>query len=232
MANYENLKVINVFNKKTYGINEFFDDDLSLNKQITFIDVFRPGLRILLAVLQDERRFQHVEIPKNGDFISVAYSVFPCITEGGIPLHLYVVQHMKVTDEVTFDAKEVTDRWNDKEYHVLRPMTKRERWMYEHEKSLRPWMATVKMTDKEFKERFEQDLGDGAVGINFGSMYLDHWSWVCLDVIKHFYETGEFVETGSDYLDGQNENVIGSIVEAQGKTWNDVKIIHEANRTA
>ena len=92
--------------------------------------------------------------------------------------------------------------------------------------------ATVKMSDKEFKVRFEQDLGDGAVGINFGSMYLDHWSWVCLDVIKHFYETGEFVETGSDYLDGQNENVIGSIVEAQGKTWNDVKIIHEVNRTA
>ena len=76
------------------------------------------------------------------------------------------------------------------------------------------------------------DLGDGAVGINFGSMYLDHWSWVCLDVIKHFYETDEFVETGSDYLDGQNENVIGSIVEAQGKTWDDVKIIHEVNRTA
>ena len=117
-------------------------------------------------------------------------------------------------------------------YHILRNMTEKERLTFNHYRERHPWMATVKMTDEEFRQRFEQDLGDGAVGINFGSMYLDHWSWVCLDVIKHFYETGEFVETGSDYLDGQNENVIGSIVEAQGKTWDDVKIIHEVNRTA
>ena len=65
-----------------------------------------------------------------------------------------------------------------------------------------------------------------------GSMYLDHWSWVCLDAMKYFYETGVFVETGSDYLDGQNEAVISGIVEAQGKSWNEVKIIHEPHRTA
>jgi len=118
------------------------------------------------------------------------------------------------------------------EYHILRPMTKRERWMYNREKELHPWMATVMMTDREFKERFERDLGIGAVGIHFGSMYLDHWSWVCLDVMKHFYETGEFMETGSDYLDGQNEAVISSILKAQGKTWNEVKTIHELHRTA
>ena len=231
MADYENMKVIKVFGEKTFGINEFFDDDLS-SKRITFIDAFRPGLRILLAVIQDERSFQRVEIPKDGDFISVAFSAFPCITKSGIPVHLYIVQHMKVTGEETFDPKEVTDRWDDKEYHILRPMNKRERWMYEREKGLHPWMATVKMSDKDFKERFERDLGDGAVGIHFGRLYLNHWSWVCLDVMKHFYETGEFVETGSNYLDGQNENVIGSIVEAQGKAWEDVKVIEEPHRRA
>ena len=231
MANYENLKVLHVFDKKKLELEEKYEDLFS-KKQVTFIDAFRPGLRILLAVFRPVGRFQRIEIPKKGDFISVDYSVFSCFVKGGTPLHLYVVQHMKVIDEAPFEPKEVMERWNDKAYHILRPMTKRERWMYEREKSLHPWMATVKMSDKEFKVRFEQDLGDGAVGINFGSMYLDHWSWVCLDVIKHFYETGEFVETGSDYLDGQNENVIGSIVEAQGKTWDDVKIIHEVNRTA
>ena len=231
MANYENLKVIKVFEKKTLEFDKFFDEVLA-KKQVTFIDAFRPGLRVLLAVFRPVGRYQRIEIPKNGDFISVDYSVFPCIIKDGTPMFLYVVQHMKVTDEAPFEPKEVTERWNDKAYHVLRPMTKRERWMYEREKDLHPWMATVKMTDEEFRQRFEQDLGDGAVGINFGSMYLDHWSWVCLDVIKHFYETGEFVETGSDYLDGQNEAVISAIVEAQGKTWDDVKIIHEVNRTA
>ena len=231
MANYENLKVIHVFDKKKLELNENYED-LIQKKQVTFIDAFRPGLRILLAVFRPVGKYQRIEIPKVGDFISVDYSVLPYFVKDGTPMLLYVVQHMKVIDEAPFEPKEVMERWNDKAYHILRPMTKRERWMYEREKSLHPWMATVKMSDKEFKVRFEQDLGDGAVGINFGSMYLDHWSWVCLDVFKHFYETGEFVETGSDYLDGQNENVIGSIVEAQGKTWDDVKIIHEVNRTA
>ena len=231
MANYENLKVLHVFDKKKLELEEKYEDLFS-KKQVTFIDAFRPGLRILLAVFLPVGRFQRIEIPKKGDFISVDYSAIPCIMKDGTPMLLYAVQHMKVIDEAPFEPKEVIERWNDKAYHILRPMTKRERWMYEREKSLHPWMETVKMSDKEFKVRFEQDLGDGAVGINFGSMYLDHWSWVCLDVIKHFYETGEFVETGSDYLDGQNENVIGSIVEAQGKTWDDVKIIHEVNRTA
>ncbi len=231
MANYENLKVIHVFDKKKLELNENYED-LILKRQVTFIDAFRPGLRILLAVFRPVGKYQRIEIPADGDFISVDYSAIPCIMNDGTPMLLYAVQHMKVTDEVTFDPQEVTDRWNDKAYHILRPMTKRERWLYEREKDLHPWMATVKMTDKEFKERFERDLGDGAVGIHFGSMYLDHWSWVCLDVFKHFYETGEFVETGSDYLDGQNEAVISAIVEAQGKTWDDVKIIHEVNRTA
>ena len=231
MANYENLKVIKVFDKKTLELNENYED-LILKRQVTFIDAFRPGLRILLAVFRPVGRFQRIEIPADGDFISVDYFAIHCFMKDGTPMLLYVVQHMKVIDEAPFEPKEVMERWNDKAYHVLRPMTKRERWMYEREKDLHLWMATVKMTDEEFRQRFEQDLGDGAVGINFGSMYLDHWSWVCLDVIKHFYETGEFVETGSDYLDGQNEYVISGIVEAQGKSWNEVKIVHEVNRTA
>ena len=231
MANYENLKVIHVFDKKKLELNENYED-LIQKKQVTFIDAFRPGLRILLAVFRPVGKYQRIEIPKVGDFISVDYSVLPYFVKDGTPMLLYVVQHMKVIDEAPFEPKEVMERWNDKAYHILRPMTKRERWMYEREKSLHPWMATVKMSDKEFKVRFEQDLGDGAVGINFGSMYLDHWSWVCLDAMKYFYETGVFVETGSDYLDGQNEAVISGIVEAQGKSWNEVKIIHEPHRTA
>lgn len=117
-------------------------------------------------------------------------------------------------------------------YQILRNMTEKERLTFNHYRERHPWMATVKMTDEEFRQRFERDLGEGAVDRQFNHYYRDYWSWVCLDVMKHFYETGEFVETGSDYLDGQNEHVIWQIVKAQGKTWDDVKIIHEANRTA
>ena len=41
MANYENLKVIKVFDKKTLEFDKFFDEVLA-KKQVTFIDAFRP----------------------------------------------------------------------------------------------------------------------------------------------------------------------------------------------
>ena len=50
MANYENLKVIKVFDKKTLELDKLFSEVVA-NKQVTCIDAFRPGLRILLAVL-------------------------------------------------------------------------------------------------------------------------------------------------------------------------------------
>ena len=72
MANYENLKVIKVFDKKTLELDKLFSEVLA-NKQVTFIDAFRPGLRILLAVFRPVGRFQRIEIPADGDFISVDY---------------------------------------------------------------------------------------------------------------------------------------------------------------
>ena len=49
MANYENLKVLHVFDKKKLELEEKYEDLFS-KKQVTFIDAFRPGLRILLTV--------------------------------------------------------------------------------------------------------------------------------------------------------------------------------------
>ena len=102
MANYENLKVIKVFDKKTLELDKLFSEVLA-NRQVTFIDAFRPGLRILLAVFRPVGKFQRIEIPKDGDFISVDYSAIPCVMKGGTPMLLYAVQHMEVTDEVTFE---------------------------------------------------------------------------------------------------------------------------------
>ena len=119
MANYENLKVIHVFDKKKLELNENYED-LIQKKQVTFIDAFRPGLRILLAVFRPVGKYQRIEIPKVGDFISVDYSVLPYFVKDGTPMLLYVVQHMKVTDEAPFEPKEVMERWNDKAYHILR----------------------------------------------------------------------------------------------------------------
>ena len=66
MANYENLKVIHVFDKKKLELNENYED-LILKRQVTFIDAFRPGLRILLAVFRPVGKYQRIEIPKVGE---------------------------------------------------------------------------------------------------------------------------------------------------------------------
>ena len=100
MANYENLKVIRVFGKKTYEFDEIFD---LAKRPITFIDAFRPGFRILLAVVLPVWKLQRIDMPKVGDLISVDYSAIPCVMKGGTPMLLYAVQHMEVTDGVTFE---------------------------------------------------------------------------------------------------------------------------------
>ena len=102
MANYENLKVYKVFDKRSLDVDEAFCDDLA-NKQVIFIDAFRPGLRILLSVVLPVWKLQRIDMPKVGDFISVDYSAIPCVMKGGTPMLLYAVQHMEVTDEVTFE---------------------------------------------------------------------------------------------------------------------------------
>ena len=102
-------------------------------------------------------------------------------------------------------------------------MTDAERSLYERECEKHPWMKEVRMSDDEVRQTFDRDLGEGSTDKQFARLYRDHWSWVCLAVLKHFYETGEFVILNEDYLDGQNENVVMHIMKSRGADWDTVK---------
>ena len=100
-----------------------------------------------------------------------------------------------------------------------------ERSMYESECERQPWMKEVRMGDEEFRQHFDADLGEGATNRQFRHLYNDHWSWVCLALFKHFYETGEYHHFDNGYLDGQNDYVLYRIMKAHGadrKTIDDV----------
>ena len=99
---------------------------------------------------------------------------------------------------------------------ILREMNEHERELYEKEEERHPWMKTVTMTDDEFREAFDRDLGLGATFLHTIRLYNDHWSWVWLCYMKHFYETGEFHSFDNGYFDGQNDWDLIRIMRAHG----------------
>ena len=108
---------------------------------------------------------------------------------------------------------------------ILRDMTAQERAFYEEDSKKFPWLKTIKMSDDEFLACFERDLGKGMAAIYFEHLWNRHYSWVVLAILKHFYETGEFVHYDWDYTDGQMESTIQQIMMAWGadrQTENDV----------
>ena len=113
---------------------------------------------------------------------------------------------------------------------ILRDMTELECRGYDDFCKDHPWLAEVTMTDDELKARMDHDIGKKYLEYFSGVPYSDHWSWVCIGVWKHFYEHNEFAETGSNYIDGQNEHVVDMILQAHGLEWDDITVLEERNR--
>ena len=108
---------------------------------------------------------------------------------------------------------------------IFRDMTAEEQAYYDEDSKKFPWLKTITMSDDEFLACYERDLGKGMAAICFHSLWNKHYSWVCLAILKHFYETGEFVHYDWDYTDGQMEGIIQEIMQAWGadlQTENDV----------
>ena len=99
---------------------------------------------------------------------------------------------------------------------ILRDMTAQERSFYEEDGKKFPWLMTIHMTDDEFLSCIERDRGKGMSALLFNHLWNKHYSWVFLAVLKHFYETGEFVHYDWDYTDSQTEFIIMNIMEAWG----------------
>ena len=82
---------------------------------------------------------------------------------------------------------------------IYRDMTADEQWFYDQDCKKFPWLKTVTMSDDEFVANIERDRGKGRAALWFDDLWNRHYSWVFLAVIKHFYETGEFVQ-GSSFI--------------------------------
>ena len=90
---------------------------------------------------------------------------------------------------------------------IFRDMTAEERSFYEEDGKKFPWLMTVHMSDDEFLACIERDRGKGFSALLFNDLWNKHYSWVFLAVLKHFYETGEFVHYDWDYTDSQTETL-------------------------
>ena len=99
---------------------------------------------------------------------------------------------------------------------ILRDMTAQEQAFYDEDSKKFPWLKTITMSDDEFFACFERDKGKGITALLFHHLWNKHYSWVYLAVLKHFYETGEFVHYDWDYTDSQTEYLIQDIMEAWG----------------
>ena len=99
---------------------------------------------------------------------------------------------------------------------IFRDMTAEEQAYYDEDSKKFPWLKTVTMSDDEFFACFERDLGKGSAALWFNHLWNKHYSWVFLAVLKHFYETGEFVHFDWDYTDSQTEGVLWDIMIAWG----------------
>ena len=85
---------------------------------------------------------------------------------------------------------------------IFRDMTAEEQAYYDEDSKKFPWLKTITMSDDEFLACYERDLGKGMAAICFHSLWNKHYSWVCLAILKHFYETGEFVHYSSSIMIG------------------------------
>lgn len=108
---------------------------------------------------------------------------------------------------------------------ILRDMTVAEQAFYEQDCKIFPWLKTVTMSDDEFFACYERDLGKGSAALSFNHLWNKHYSWICLAILKHFYETGEYVHYDWGYTDAQMEGTVQEIMKAWGadlQTENDV----------
>ena len=108
---------------------------------------------------------------------------------------------------------------------IFRDMTAEEQAYYDEESKKFPWLKNVTMSDDEFFVFLERDLGRGSAALMFNHLWNKHYSWVFLAILKHFYETGEYVHFDWDYTDGQSEYIILEIMKSWGadqQTMDDV----------
>lgn len=109
-------------------------------------------------------------------------------------------------------------------------MTADEARCFEAECKRFPWLSQVTMSDADLCNSIDRDIRPG-VSFNLFSGWRLHYGWVFINILKYFYEHGEFKHFDRGYIDSQAEYLIALIMRTHGADTDQVENVlsHQTN---
>lgn len=103
-------------------------------------------------------------------------------------------------------------------------MTAEEARSFEAECKRFPWLTQVAMSDYDLCSSIDRDIRPG-VSFNLFSGWRLHYGWVFINILKYFYEHGEFKHFDRGYIDAQAEYIVALIMKTYGADTNQVAAV-------
>ena len=109
-------------------------------------------------------------------------------------------------------------------------MTADEARCFEAECKRFPWLSQVTMSDADLCNSIDRDIRPG-VSFHLFSGWRLHYGWVFINILKYFYEHGEFKHFDRGYIDSQAEYLIALIMRTHGADSGQVENVlsHQTN---
>lgn len=109
-------------------------------------------------------------------------------------------------------------------------MTAEEARCFEAECKRFPWLSQVTMSDADLCNSIDRDIRPG-VSFNLFSGWRLHYGWVFINILKYFYEHGEFKHFDRGYIDAQAQYLIALIMRTHGADSTQVQNVlsHQTN---
>ena len=109
-------------------------------------------------------------------------------------------------------------------------MTAEEARCFEAECKRFPWLSQVTMSDADLCNSIDRDIRPG-VSFNLFSGWRLHYGWVFINILKYFYEHGEFKHFDRGYIDAQAQYLIALIMRTHGADTDQVENVlsHQTN---
>ena len=109
-------------------------------------------------------------------------------------------------------------------------MTAEEARFFEAECKRFPWLTQVTMSDADLCNSIDRDISPGTSFSIFAGWRL-HYGWVFINILKYFYEHGEFKHFDWGYIDSQTEYLIYLIMRTHGADSTQVTAVlnHKTN---
>ena len=105
-------------------------------------------------------------------------------------------------------------------------MTADEARCFEAECKRFPWLSQVTMSDADLCNSIDRDIRPG-VSFNLFSGWRLHYGWVFINILKYFYEHGEFKHFDRGYIDAQAQYIIALIMRTHGVDIDQVAAVFD-----